>query len=257
MSKTEILAIINQKGGVGKTTSCINIAATLAKAKRSVLLVDLDPQSNATRGCGVDPHSIELTVNDALLGRKLTDECIISLEKLNLSLLPASPELTESEVMLLSSKLKEFSLKNILDNMRYKYDYIIIDCPPSLNILTVNALSAANGVVIPVQCEFFALQGLSELMTTIETIQSSSNENLTIKGIIRTMFDPRNNLSSDVSMQLIKFFSDKVYRTIIPRNITLAEAPSHGLPVIVYDKNSRGSLSYLSLVGEILKQEKQ
>ena len=253
----EILSVVNQKGGVGKTTSCINIAATLAKAKRSVLLVDLDPQSNATRGCGVDPHSIELTVNDALLGRKLTDECIISLDKLNLSLLPASPELTESEVMLLSSKLKEFSLKNILDNMRYKYDYIIIDCPPSLNILTVNALSAANGVVIPVQCEFFALQGLSELMTTIETIQSSSNENLTIKGIIRTMFDPRNNLSSDVSMQLIKFFSDKVYRTIIPRNITLAEAPSHGLPVIVYDKNSRGSLSYLSLVGEILKQEKQ
>ena len=253
----EILSVVNQKGGVGKTTSCINIAATLAKAKRSVLLVDLDPQSNATRGCGVDPHSIELTVNDALLGRKLTDECIISLDKLNLSLLPASPELTESEVMLLSSKLKEFSLKNILDNMRYKYDYIIIDCTPSLNILTVNALSAANGVVIPVQCEFFALQGLSELMTTIETIQSSSNENLTIKGIIRTMFDPRNNLSSDVSMQLIKFFSDKVYRTIIPRNITLAEAPSHGLPVIVYDKNSRGSLSYLSLVGEILKQEKQ
>ena len=253
----EILSVVNQKGGVGKTTSCINIAATLAKAKRSVLLVDLDPQSNATRGCGVDPHSIELTVNDALLGRKLTDECIISLDKLNLSLLPASPELTESEVMLLSSKLKEFSLKNILDNMRYKYDYIIIDCPPSLNILTVNALSAANGVLVPVQCEFFALQGLSELMTTIETIQSSSNENLTIKGIIRTMFDPRNNLSSDVSMQLIKFFSDKVYRTIIPRNITLAEAPSHGLPVIVYDKNSRGSLSYLSLVGEILKQEKQ
>ena len=252
----EILSVVNQKGGVGKTTSCINIAATLAKAKRSVLLVDLDPQSNATRGCGVDPHSIELTVNDALLGRKLTDECIISLDKLNLSLLPASPELTESEVMLLSSKLKEFSLKNILDNMRYKYDYIIIDCPPSLNILTVNALSAANGVVIPVQCEFFALQGLSELMTTIETIQSSSNENLTIKGIIRTMFDPRNNLSSDVSMQLMKFFSDKVYRTIIPRNITLAEAPSHGLPVIAYDKNSRGSLSYLSLVGEILKQEK-
>tara|TARA_Y100000748_G_scaffold22623_1_gene17196 strand:- start:1154 stop:1921 length:768 start_codon:yes stop_codon:yes gene_type:complete len=253
----EILSVVNQKGGVGKTTSCINIAATLAKAKRSVLLIDLDPQSNATRGCGVDPHNIELTVNDALLGRKLTDECIISLDKLNLSLLPASPELTESEVMLLSSKLKEFSLKKILDNMRYRYDYIIIDCPPSLNILTVNALSAANGVLIPVQCEFFALQGLSELMTTIETIQSSSNEDLTIKGIIRTMFDPRNNLSSDVSMQLIKFFSDKVYRTIIPRNITLAEAPSHGLPVIFYDKDSRGSLSYLSLVGEILKQEKQ
>tara|TARA_B100000427_G_scaffold7614_1_gene6903 strand:+ start:184 stop:951 length:768 start_codon:yes stop_codon:yes gene_type:complete len=253
----EILSVVNQKGGVGKTTSCINIAATLAKAKRSVLLVDLDPQSNATRGCGIDPHSIELTVNDALLGRKPTDECIIFLDELNLSLLPASPELTESEVMLLSSDLKEFSLKNILDNMRYKYDYIIIDCPPSLNILTVNALSVANGVLIPVQCEFFALQGLSELMTTIETIQSTSNEDLTIKGIIRTMFDPRNNLSSDVSMQLIKFFSNKVYRTIIPRNITLAEAPSHGLPVIAYDKNSRGSLSYLSLVGEILKQEKQ
>ena len=253
----EILSVVNQKGGVGKTTSCINIAATLAKAKRSVLLIDLDPQSNATRGCGIDPHSIELTINDALLGRKLADECIISLGELNLSLLPASPELTESEVMLLSSKLKEFSLKTLLNNMRVGYDYIIIDCPPSLNILTVNALSAASGVLIPVQCEFFALQGLSELMTTIETIQSSSNEELKIKGIIRTMFDPRNNLSSDVSMQLMKFFSDKVYRTIIPRNITLAEAPSHGLPVIAYDKNSRGSLSYLSLVGEILKQEKQ
>ena len=256
LAMSEILAVVNQKGGVGKTTSCINIAATLAKAKRSVLLIDLDPQSNATRGCGVDPHGIDLTINDVLLRRKDANECIIFLGELNLSLLPASPELTEAEVLLLSSDLKEFTLKDILSTLRDSYDYIIIDCPPSLNILTVNALSSATGVLIPVQCEFFALQGLSELITTIETIQSSSNQELFIKGIIRTMFDPRNNLASDVSMQLMKYFADKVYRTIIPRNITLAEAPSHGLPVIAYDKNSRGSLSYLSLVGEILKQEK-
>jgi chromosome partitioning protein len=158
--------------------------------------------------------------------------------------------------MLISSEHKEYTLKNILSAFNTEYDYIIIDCPPSLNILTVNALSAASGVLIPVQCEFFALQGLSELITTIDTIKNSSNKDLIIKGIIRTMFDPRNNLATDVSAQLLKFFDDKVYRTIIPRNITLAEAPSHGMPVINYDKGSKGALSYLSLVGEIIKQER-
>ena len=180
----------------------------------------------------------------------------MNLDNLGFSLLPATPELTESEVMLISSEHKEYTLKKALDSIEEKFDYIIIDCPPSLNILTVNALCAASGVLIPVQCEFFALQGLSELITTIDTIKSSSNSELGIKGIIRTMFAPRNNLAVDVSMQLLKFFDDKVYRTIIPRNITLAEAPSHGLPVINYDKGSKGALSYLSLVGEIINQER-
>jgi chromosome partitioning protein len=191
-----------------------------------------------------------------LLGRSSADEIIIQPDNIDFSLLPATPDLTESEVMLISSEHKEYTLKNILNAFNTEYDYIIIDCPPSLNILTVNALSAATGVLIPVQCEFFALQGLSELITTIDTIKNSSNKDLIIKGIIRTMFDPRNNLATDVSAQLLKFFDDKVYRTIIPRNITLAEAPSHGMPVINYDKGSKGALSYLSLVGEIIKQER-
>jgi chromosome partitioning protein len=252
----EILAVVNQKGGVGKTTTCINLSASLSKTSRKVLLVDLDPQSNATRGCGVDPHGLSTSINDLLLGRSNADETIIQPDNVEFSILPATPELTEAEVMLISSEDKEYTLKNILSMIIHDYDYVIIDCPPSLNILTVNALSASSGVLIPVQCEFFALQGLSELITTIDTIKNSSNKDLIIKGIIRTMFDPRNNLATDVSMQLLKFFDDKVYRTIIPRNITLAEAPSHGMPVINYDKGSKGALSYLSLVGEIIKQER-
>ena len=253
---SEILAVVNQKGGVGKTTTCINLSASLSKTSRKVLLVDLDPQSNATRGCGVDPHSLSASINDLLLGRSSAQETIIKPDNIYFSLLPATPDLTESEVMLISSEHKEYTLKKILRELYTEYDYIIIDCPPSLNILTVNALSSASGVLIPVQCEFFALKGLSELITTIDTIKNSSNKDLIIKGIIRTMFDPRNNLATDVSAQLLKFFDDKVYRTIIPRNITLAEAPSHGMPVINYDKGSKGALSYLSLVGEIIKQEK-
>ena len=253
---SEILAVVNQKGGVGKTTTCINLSASLSKTKRKVLLVDLDPQSNATRGCGVDPHGLSTSINDLLLGRSSADETIIRTDNIDFSLLPATPDLTEAEVMLISSEHKEYTLKNLLSGFNTEYDYIIIDCPPSLNILTVNALSASSGVLIPVQCEFFALQGLSELITTIDTIKNSSNTGLIIKGIIRTMFDPRNNLATDVSAKLLKFFDDKVYRTIIPRNITLAEAPSHGMPVINYDKGSKGALSYLSLVGEIIKQER-
>ncbi|RPH01578.1 ParA family protein [bacterium TMED221] len=252
----EILAVVNQKGGVGKTTTCINLSASLSKTTRKVLLVDLDPQSNATRGCGADPHGLSTSINDLLLERSSADETVIQPDNIDFSLLPATPDLTEAEVMLISSEHKEYTLKKILSTLNTEYDYIIIDCPPSLNILTVNALSAASGVLIPVQCEFFALQGLSELITTIDTIKNSSNKDLTIKGIVRTMFDPRNNLATDVSAQLLKFFDDKVYRTIIPRNITLAEAPSHGMPVINYDKGSKGALSYLSLVGEIIKQER-
>ena len=253
----EILSVVNQKGGVGKTTTCVNVSSCLAKTKKRALLVDLDPQSNATRGCGLDHHDINKTINDALLLREDIQSCITSPEGSSFDILPATPLLTEAEVLLISSSDKEYTLSNILKKISVNYDYIIIDCPPSLNILTVNALTASTDVIIPVQCEFFALQGLSELMTTIDTIKGSSNQGLLIKGILRTMFDPRNNLSRDVSKQLLKFFSDKVYRTIIPRNISLAEAPSHGMPILDYEKNSRGAFAYLSLVGEILKQEKE
>ena len=253
---SNILSVVNQKGGVGKTTTCINLSASLAKTKRKILLVDLDPQSNATKGCGLDPHSLDISVNDVLLGRNNLLETITSLDSYGFDILPATPELTEAEVKLLSLSEKEFTLRNLLNTIKEQYNYIIIDCPPSLNILTVSALTASDGVLIPVQCEFFALQGLSELITTIETIQDSTNNNLIIKGIIRTMFDPRNNLANDVSAQLIKFFKGKLFKTIIPRNITVAEAPSHGMPVTDYDKHSKGALSYLSLTGEIIKQEK-
>ena len=252
---TEIVAVVNQKGGVGKTTSCINLASYLSKANRETLLIDLDPQSNATRGSGVNPHQIQQSINDILLGNANLKEVIIDKKELGFSLLPATPSLTESEVKLLQSEDKEFTLKKTLSNNLSSYNYVLIDCPPSLNILTVSSLTASNSLLIPVQCEFFALQGLSELVNTVESIVASSNPSLSIKGIVRTMYDPRNNLSEDVSDQLKKYFKQKLYKTKIPRNITLAESPSHGLPVLQYDSHSKGSISYMSLAGEILKQE--
>tara|TARA_B100001109_G_C18837081_1_gene462521 strand:+ start:124 stop:888 length:765 start_codon:yes stop_codon:yes gene_type:complete len=251
----EIISIVNQKGGVGKTTTCINLSAALSTTKRKILLADLDPQSNATKGCGISLVESDYSINDLLLDRCTFNQAVHHAETLNFDILPATPHLTESEVLLLSSQDKEYTLKNIFEKSTESYDYIIIDCPPSLNILTVNALTSCTGVVIPVQCEYFALQGLSELVSTIETIRGSSNENISVKGIIRTMYDSRNNLSNDVSDQLIKYFKDKLFKTKIPRNIALAEAPSHGVPVVSYEPNSKGSLAYLSLAGEIIKQE--
>tara|TARA_B100001029_G_C14998279_1_gene416392 strand:+ start:183 stop:947 length:765 start_codon:yes stop_codon:yes gene_type:complete len=252
----EIFSVVNQKGGVGKTTTCINLSAALAKAKRRVLLIDLDPQSNATKGCGTILREESFTVNDLLLNRCNFEDVVLHLDNFKFDILPSTPQLTEAEVLLLSSDNKEFTLKNVVSDVASKYDYLIIDCPPSLNILTVNALTGSSGIIIPVQCEFFALQGLSELVSTIDLIKKSSNDRIEIKGIIRTMFDSRNNLSNDVSEQLVKFFKDKLFKTKIPRNITLAESPSHGMPVIFYDPNSKGALSYLSLAGELLKLEK-
>jgi len=251
----KILSIVNQKGGVGKTTTSINLAACLFKMKRKVLLVDLDPQSNATRGSGIDSLSVEHSINDVLLDRYNISDAIIKSVHDGYDLIPATPELTESEVNLVTSENREFILKNKLNTVSDRYDYILMDCPPSLNILTVNSLVSATGVLIPVQCEFYALQGLSELVNTIKKIQDSSNSSLKIEGILRTMFDSRNNLSNDVSDQLKEYFPDELYKTKIPRNIRVAEAPSHGRSILQYDGLSKGSLSYYSLAGELVKDE--
>ena len=251
----KILSIVNQKGGVGKTTTSINLSACLHKMKRKVLLIDLDPQSNATRGSGIDSTSLKSSVNDVLLNRASIQETIVLSEFDGYDLLPATPALTESEVSLVSKNDREFILKNILKAISSDYDYILMDCPPSLNILTVNSLVSATGVLIPVQCEFYALQGLSELVNTVNQIQNSSNESLKIEGILRTMFDSRNNLSNDVSEQLAEYFPSELYKTKIPRNIRVAEAPSHGKSILQYDGLSKGSLSYYSLAGEIIKDE--
>ena len=223
--------------------------------KRKVLLVDLDPQSNATRGSGIDIASIIISINDVLLDRARIDDAILRSTNDGFDLLPATPELTESEVNLVTKDNREFVLRDKLSQVTSMYDYILMDCPPSLNILTVNSLVSATGVLIPVQCEFYALQGLSELINTIKHIQSTSNETLKIEGILRTMFDSRNNLSNDVSDQLIEYFPDDLYKTKIPRNIRVAEAPSHGMSILEYDGLSKGSLSYYSLAGEIVKDE--
>ena len=223
--------------------------------KRKVLLVDLDPQSNATRGSGTDIASITISINDILLDRARIDDAILRSTNDGFDLLPATPELTESEVNLVTKDNREFVLRDKLSQVTCMYDYILMDCPPSLNILTVNSLVSATGVLIPVQFEFYALQGLSELINTIKHIQSTSNETLKIEGILRTMFDSRNNLSNDVSDQLIEYFPDDLYKTKIPRNIRVAEAPSHGMSILEYDGLSKGSLSYYSLAGEIVKDE--
>jgi len=251
----KILSIVNQKGGVGKTTTTINLSACLFKMKRKVLLVDLDPQSNATRGSGLEAGSLKYNINDVLLDRAQLEDVIVNSQYDGYDILPSTPDLTESEVSLVAREEREYILKNKLASVSKNYDYILMDCPPSLNILTVNSLVSATGVVIPVQCEFFALQGLSELINTITQIQVTSNAKLKIEGIVRTMFDSRNNLSNDVSDQLKEYFPNELYKTKIPRNIRVAEAPSHGKSILEYDGLSKGSLSYYSLAGEIIKDE--
>ena len=252
---TRIFAITNQKGGVGKTTTSINLAASLAATRRRVLLVDMDPQGNATMGSGLDKYELEASSCEVLLGDKTAAESIQQLEHTGYDILPANSELTVAEVELMNMFGREFKLKKALESVSDHYDYILIDCPPSLNMLTVNALCAARGVLIPMQCEYYALEGLSALMQTIESIREAVNPDLEIEGLLRTMYDPRNNLANDVSNQLKEHFGSKVYNTIIPRNIRLAEAPSHGMAVIHYDKTSKGALAYLALAGEILRRE--
>lgn len=249
-----VIAVANQKGGVGKTTTSINLAASLAATKRRVLLIDLDAQGNATMGVGVDKSSVGKTARDVLLELATPAEVIQHLPNVGISLMPANGDMTEAEIKLRDVAAGDFALKAALAEVSSQFDYILLDCPPALSKLTLNALVAADGVLIPMQCEYYALEGLTALMDTINKIKRVINPKLEMEGLLRTMFDPRNNLANDVSNQLVQHFGDKVYRTIIPRNVRLAEAPSHGLPVMLYDAQSSGAKAYLALAGEVLRR---
>ncbi len=250
----QALAIANQKGGVGKTTTSVNLAASLQVTQRRVLLIDLDPQGNATMGSGVDKSSLELSVYELLSRKASFDQVVLQPEAAEYDLLPSNGDLVAAEVELMNTEGRELRLREIVEQARDNYDYIIIDCPPSLNMLTINALVAADGVVIPMQCEYYALEGLSALMDTISAIKGGLNPVLRIEGILRTMYDPRNKLTTEVNGQLFNYFGDAVYRTVVPRNVRLAEAPSFGKPVIKYDRQSRGAIAYLALAGELLRR---
>ena len=252
----KVVAIANQKGGVGKTTTCINLAASLVATRRHVLLIDLDPQGNATMGSGVDKHSLEHSVLDVLTGQADLIDVMQFSEEGGYQLLPSNRDLTAAEVVLLDLPNKERRLLDALAPVRSNYDYILIDCPPSLSMLTINAMVAADAVIIPMQCEYFALEGLTDLIGSIQRIADQLNPELEIEGILRTMYDPRLSLTNDVSQQLKDYFGEKLYETVIPRNVRLAEAPSHGLPVLAYDKKSRGALAYLELAAELSRRQR-
>lgn len=251
---SRVIAIANQKGGVGKTTTTVNLSAALANMRKRVLLIDLDPQGNATMGCGVDKYEVEKSVFDVLVDGMSVAEASQPSPENQCDVLPSNADLTAAEVELMSMDQREQRLKIALIEARLNYDYILIDCPPSLNILTLNAFVAADSVLVPVQCEYYALEGLSALLETIEGVRETVNPSLEIEGLLRTMYDGRNRLGVEVSGQLLQHFGDQVFRTVVPRNVRLAEAPSHGISIMQYDKTSRGALAYLALAGEILRQ---
>jgi len=252
-----IIAVANQKGGVGKTTTSVNLVSALADMNYRTLLIDLDPQGNASVGCGVNARELEVSALDVLQDDADISQAKIHLDQLGFDVLPSNSDLTAAEISLLQVDEREYRLKNALEKIAHQYAWVVIDCPPSLNMLTLNALTAANSVLIPMQCEYYALEGLASLLETIEQVRSSVNPGLEIEGLVRTMYDGRNNLSGAVSEQLIEHFGERVYRTLIPRNVRVAEAPSYGLPVLRYDPSSRGALAYLGLAGEMLRRNRK
>jgi len=248
------VAVANQKGGVGKTTTCVNLAAALARARKRVLLIDLDPQGNATVGCGITPRGLLASAYEVLLGERTIEQARFQLAELGMDLLPSNGDLTAAEMELMQVDGREFRLKEAIEPVAGQYDWVIIDCPPSLNLLTLNALTAADSVLIPMQCEYYALEGLTALLDTIDQVRASVNPGLEIEGLLRTMYDVRNNLSSAVSDQLLEHFGEQVYRTLVPRNVRIAEAPSYGMPVLHYDPASKGAQAYIGLAGEMLRR---